>query len=337
MGVEIQVKKGRARHATRRAARHATVPPRAGARSGRESGAIRYEEKGARRAATSGHGESERVNRVAQRSARGATGSRAQACEATRADRKAMDAVIMALSCGGLKKARTLREDERPVKPRHGARLVAIDPVDELRRYADAVDVIHADTALIVVVKPEGTLAVPGPDPVRASVAVQVQQRFADALVVHRLDLATSGLMLFARGVRAHAVLSAAFRERRVGKRYEACVEGEMPAEHGEIDLPLAADWPNRPRQRVDHERGRPSLTRWRVLACSRGRTRLQLEPLTGRTHQLRVHLWATGHAIVGDALYGTAGDRLLLHATALALEHPVSGEALRFSSPAPF
>jgi tRNA pseudouridine32 synthase / 23S rRNA pseudouridine746 synthase len=181
--------------------------------------------------------------------------------------------------------------------------------------------VMHADDRLVVVDKPAGLLSVPGrTEPDCAS--ARVQALYPDALVVHRLDQATSGLLLFARGVAAQRELSAEFAERRVGKAYVAIVAGHLQGE-GLIDLPLAADWPNRPRQQVDLARGKPSQTRWRALAHEGPHTRVALEPLTGRTHQLRVHLAHIGHAILGDTLYAApdvaaATPRLLLHASEL-------------------
>jgi tRNA pseudouridine32 synthase/23S rRNA pseudouridine746 synthase len=170
----------------------------------------------------------------------------------------------------------------------------------------------------------------------------RVQTLFADALVVHRLDMATSGLMLFARGVAVQRALSRAFAQREVHKRYVAVVHGVLDAEQGEIDLPLIADWPNRPLQKVDHEHGKPSLTRWRVIETDADRTRVELEPVTGRAHQLRVHLLAIGHPIIGDALYAPPGvlagaDRMLLHAAQLRFAHPVSGEPMTIESTVPF
>ena len=202
-----------------------------------------------------------------------------------------------------------------------------------------------ADETLLVVEKPAGLLAVPGRGEAGSDcLAARVAARFADALVVHRLDMATSGLMLFARGAAAQRALSAAFAGRRVGKRYLAVVSGLVDGEAGTIDLPLAADWPNRPRQKVDRASGKPSLTHWRVLSRdpAAGQTRLELEPVTGRSHQLRVHLASFGHAIVGDALYAAPevaaqSPRLLLHASELTLEHPGDGRRLAFDSPAPF
>ncbi|WP_457424603.1 RluA family pseudouridine synthase [Roseateles sp. P5_E7] len=178
--------------------------------------------------------------------------------------------------------------------------------------------VLHADDRLVVIDKPAGMLSVPGrTEPDCAS--ARVQQLYPDALVVHRLDQATSGLLLFARGVHEQRQLSADFAERRVDKRYVAVVAGRLDGE-GFIDLPIGADWPNRPRRQVDIESGKPSQTRWRVLAHEGPHTRVALEPLTGRTHQLRVHMAALGHAILGDALYAApdiaaASPRLLLHA----------------------
>lgn len=198
---------------------------------------------------------------------------------------------------------------------------------------------LHLDPHLIAVDKPAGLLAVPGrtePD----CLAARVQALWPDALVVHRLDMATSGLMLFARGAAAQRVLGDAFAARRVHKRYVAVVGGRVDADAGEVELPLAADWPRRPLQRIDPEHGRPSLTRWQVLArdAAGHTTRMLLEPVTGRSHQLRVHLQAIGHPIVGDALYGGApAARLMLHAAHLALPHPADGRELRLHSTPPF
>jgi tRNA pseudouridine32 synthase/23S rRNA pseudouridine746 synthase len=187
--------------------------------------------------------------------------------------------------------------------------------------------VLFADDRLVVVDKPAGLLSVPGRHEADCASA-RVQALYPDALVVHRLDQATSGLLLFGRGAQAQRELSADFAERRIGKVYVAVVAGRLEGE-GLIDLPLGADWPNRPRQQVDHQHGKPSQTRWRVVGHESGHegglTRLRLEPLTGRSHQLRVHLAALGHPILGDTLYGTAdtaaaSPRLLLHASELAV-----------------
>ena len=201
----------------------------------------------------------------------------------------------------------------------------------------------HVDPVFLVVEKPAGLLSVPGRGEAgRDCVAARVQRTHPDARVVHRLDMATSGLMLFARGASAQRELSLAFAARRVQKTYEALVAGEVRGEAGDIDAPLGADWPRRPRQKVDPVHGKPALTRWRVLQRLAGATRLALEPVTGRSHQLRVHLQSIGHPIRGDALYGADptgcdADRMCLHATRLVLAHPVTGEPLDFASPPPF
>lgn len=212
------------------------------------------------------------------------------------------------------------------------------------------VALIHADEHLLVLDKPSGLLSVPGRGADKQDcLALRAKRVYADALVVHRLDMATSGLFLMARGASVQRRLSDAFAQRHIGKRYVAVVSGRVetpadadPAGWGLIDLPLAADWPNRPRRIVDREHGKSSQTRWRVLHHRGATTRLELEPLTGRSHQLRVHLQALGHAILGDALYApadvlAAAPRLLLHATGLQLAHPVTGQPLAFASTAPF
>jgi len=213
----------------------------------------------------------------------------------------------------------------------------------------DDITLRHADDSLLVLDKPAGLLSVPGRGPDKQdSLSARVQRHFADALIVHRLDMATSGLLLMARGAAMQRSLSIAFASREVHKRYVAVVVGHMatPDASGEIDFPLLADWPRRPLQKVDL-RGKPSLTRWRVLAhehdaAGRPQTRLELEPVTGRSHQLRVHLQALGHAIVGDTLYASAevqarSPRLLLHASEIVLQHPLTGQALSLGSPPPF
>jgi tRNA pseudouridine32 synthase/23S rRNA pseudouridine746 synthase len=203
---------------------------------------------------------------------------------------------------------------------------------------------LHVDDTLIVLDKPAGLLAVPGRGEHKQDcLARRATARWPDALVVHRLDMATSGLMLFARGAAMQRQLGAAFAQRAIHKRYVAVVDGLLAAEQGRIAAPLAADWPNRPRQRVDTERGKPSLTLWRVLERDTAlrRTRVELEPVTGRSHQLRVHLASIGHAILGDTLYAgpkaPAAARLLLHASRLEFLHPDTGAALRFVSEPPF
>jgi len=210
--------------------------------------------------------------------------------------------------------------------------------------------VVHADAELLILDKPAGLLSVPGRGADKQDcLSTRVQAFYPDALVVHRLDMATSGLMLMARSVGIQRALGALFERREVHKRYVAVVNGLPPAAQSPdgwslIDLPIIVDWPRRPLRIIDAELGKASHTRWRVLAhdSTAQTTRLELKPLTGRSHQLRVHLQALGHPILGDRLYApeavcAMAERLLLHACALAFTHPVSGEATRFESAAPF
>lgn len=216
---------------------------------------------------------------------------------------------------------------------------------------------LHEDADLLVLEKPSGLLCVPGRGPDKQDcLSARAQHRWPDALVVHRLDQATSGLVVMARNLAAQRLLSEAFAQRQVRKRYEAVVAG-MPVasepspmdEEGQdwhgIDLPIAADWERRPLRIIDAEHGKPSRTLWRSLASPDTAwpgTRVQLQPVTGRTHQLRVHMAAIGHPILGDMLYAgaaaqAASPRLLLHARALELAHPVGGQWLEFESRVPF
>jgi tRNA pseudouridine32 synthase/23S rRNA pseudouridine746 synthase len=210
---------------------------------------------------------------------------------------------------------------------------------------------LFEDPALLVFDKPAGLLAVPGRgEDKQDCLWHRVCRRWPDALVVHRLDMATSGLIVMARGIEAQRRLSMAFEKRRVHKRYIAAVAGELhnPLPNNgwnSIDLPLIVDWLARPRSKVDHAIGKPSLTRWRIAphpAPVPGSTRLELEPVTGRSHQLRVHLMAIGFPIVGDPLYASEAQeamapRLLLHAQAIEIPHPASDQPMRFEAPCPF
>ena len=243
-----------------------------------------------------------------------------------------------------------------------------------------SISVIFEDGALLVLDKPSGLLSVPGKgDGKQDCLSARVQARYADALVVHRLDMATSGLMVMARGAEAQRALSMAFAGREVVKRYCAIVSGNLgsaepaaPSAWGVVDLPIAADWPRRPLRVIDAAHGKSSVTRWRLapagdwdglngLECPQASsthrarlaaradfdrstpfTRLELEPLTGRSHQLRVHLAALGHPILGDMLYAppsvqARSNRLLLHACALSLAHPLTGQTIAFASLPPF
>lgn len=202
---------------------------------------------------------------------------------------------------------------------------------------------VYSDDALLVLDKPSGLLSVPGRDPAHAdSLASRAQQQFPGAMTVHRLDMDTSGLVVMARHASAHRQLSIQFQDRKVDKAYVARVWGEPQAHRGSVDLPLICDWPNRPRQKVDHEVGKPSLTHWEKISSSDGSSLLRLMPVTGRSHQLRVHMQAIGHPILGDPFYAhpdalQAAPRLLLHALELAFTHPTTGEIMRFQSDCPF
>ena len=204
---------------------------------------------------------------------------------------------------------------------------------------------LHADDAVLAFDKPAGLLCVPGRgDDKQDCLSRRVQAQWPEAQVVHRLDMATSGIVLMARGAAVQRLLGIAFAERRVEKRYIAVVHGQLADDEGEIDLPIGADWPNRPLQKVDHSDGKPSVTRYRVLArdAAANTTRVELQPVTGRSHQLRVHLLALGHPILGDALYApaavlAAAPRLLLHACAVRLTHPLRDEPLAIDCPPPF
>lgn len=202
--------------------------------------------------------------------------------------------------------------------------------------------ILHADDALLVVSKPAGLLSVPGRGEDKQDCLLsRVRRLYPDALIVHRLDMATSGLMVLARDAQTHKQLSGLFAQRQVYKRYQALLAGRLDSATGVVELPLITDWPNRPRQKIDHEQGKPSLTRYRLLHYDpiKGCSRVRLEPETGRSHQLRVHMLSLGHPILGDDLYGQANEaeRLMLHAEILAFSHPVSKQALHFEDPAPF
>lgn len=206
--------------------------------------------------------------------------------------------------------------------------------------------VLYLSEQVIVVDKPTGLLSVPGRGAGKEDcLSSRVQAEFPDALIVHRLDMGTSGIVVMGRGAQAQRELSIQFQERRVFKRYQAVVDGEWSAAaEGDIDLPIIVDWPNRPKQIVDHASGRPSLTRYRVLEIDavQGVSRIELDPLTGRSHQLRVHMEAMGHPIIGDDFYGTPAsftkaERLMLHACRIEFCDPSTGEPLCIDCPPPF
>lgn len=211
-----------------------------------------------------------------------------------------------------------------------------VDPAGQA--LPDGIGIVHADEALLVVSKPPGLLSVPGktePDCLEA----RVRRVYPEALTVHRLDMATSGVMVMARTKAALAHLGKQFEKRMTEKLYIAVVEGAPQADEGIIDAPLRCDWPNRPLQMICEEHGREAVTHWRVTRRTAGSARLALRPLTGRSHQLRVHLASIGHPILGDAWYGdgSSAPRLLLHAERLSLRHPIGGAWHHFEVPAPF
>jgi tRNA pseudouridine32 synthase/23S rRNA pseudouridine746 synthase len=203
---------------------------------------------------------------------------------------------------------------------------------------------IYQDDYILVLSKPAGLLSVPGRGADKTdSLATRAQAKFPDALIVHRLDRDTSGLLVLARGAEMHRRLSMAFAAREVNKRYVARVSGKPLEAQGEINLPIIVDWPNRPKQHVNYATGKPSLTRYSLLSNddASNTSLLELEPVTGRTHQLRVHLSEIGHPILGDTLYGgavaNAAERLLLHARLLSFSHPFSNAPLQFICKPPF
>lgn len=200
---------------------------------------------------------------------------------------------------------------------------------------------LYIDDDIIIVEKPSGLLSVPGktePDCLEA----RIKTDYAEALTVHRLDMATSGLMVFARTPHAQRHLGLQFEKRIIEKTYIARVTGHISKDDGTIDLPLITDWPNRPKQMVCHENGKPSQTTWHVIEREKAATRVLLTPKTGRSHQLRVHMLAIGHAILGDRLYASddvfsQASRLQLHAQKLKLRRPTGGEWVEFESKCPF
>lgn len=204
-------------------------------------------------------------------------------------------------------------------------------------------DILYQDEDILVVNKPSGLLSVPGKAPdMKDCLESRAQAAVIGARIVHRLDMETSGVMIMARHMDALRHLGRQFEARQTEKTYVARVDGLLEKDEGEVDLPLICDWPNRPKQMVCHERGKHALTRYRVLEREDRATRVALYPVTGRSHQLRVHMLSLGHPILGDNLYAsggalTAAARLQLHARTLTLTHPESMEKLTFEAPVPF
>lgn len=203
-------------------------------------------------------------------------------------------------------------------------------------------DILYQDEALLILNKPSGLLSVPGKAPEHQdSLQLRVQRVFPTARTVHRLDMATSGLLVMALTPQAQRELNWQFERRQTQKHYIALLEGHLQTQAGTVDLPLICDWPNRPKQMVCFSRGKPAQTLFENIGYADGATRVRLTPVTGRSHQLRVHMQWLGHPICGDKFYGTAPDekieRLQLHAAMLGLRHPQTGQWLEFTAPPPF
>ncbi len=207
----------------------------------------------------------------------------------------------------------------------------------------EGIRILYADQALLIVDKPHLLLSVPGRHPLnRDSLISRLERDFPGVAAAHRLDLDTSGLLVVPRNKPALANVNRQFQQRTVKKTYRALVFGRVKEDEGEVNLPLTADWINRPKQKICRRGGKPSLTRFRVIARHPAQTLLELHPITGRSHQLRVHMMAVGHPILGCDMYAhpralAAAPRLLLHACQLSLRHPISGGELTAHSPAPF
>lgn len=204
-------------------------------------------------------------------------------------------------------------------------------------------DILYQDDDLLVLNKPSGLLSVPGKAPHhKDSLQLRVQRVFPGATIVHRLDMATSGTLVMALNKPSHVGISRQFELRQTSKTYIARVYGQVNKDEGTVDLPLICDWPNRPKQMVDHERGKQAQTHWKVIGRADQETLMELTPVTGRSHQLRVHMLSLGHPILGDRLYAhptalTMASRLQLHAQQLGFNHPIGGHTLNFDCPAPF
>ena len=205
----------------------------------------------------------------------------------------------------------------------------------------DPLVILHEDAELLVVDKPAGLLSVPGKGEHLADCLIaRVQRAFPTALLVHRLDRDTSGVMIFAQTKSAQRHLGLQFEKRQTKKTYIAHVHGEVAEKDGRVDLPLIVDWPNRPLQHVDHENGKEAITDWVRVKVSNGFSRMRLLPRTGRSHQLRVHMQQIGHPILGDPFYSENAEaypRMMLHAERLRLRHPPGGHGVEFKAKCPF
>ncbi|MEP4148565.1 MAG: pseudouridine synthase [Halioglobus sp.] len=199
----------------------------------------------------------------------------------------------------------------------------------------EEIRILYKDADLLLVRKPDLLLSIPGRHPLNKDCLItRLQQDYPTASIVHRLDLDTSGIMIIPLNKPTHAHISRQFQERRVEKSYHAVVFGVVDQDTGEIELPIRCDWENRPLQMIDHEQGKHALTRYEVLKRMKDRTRMLLKPVTGRSHQLRIHMRELGHPILGCDMYAheealKMADRMLLHASFIGFEHPTTGEWL--------
>ena len=204
-------------------------------------------------------------------------------------------------------------------------------------------DILYIDEDVLVVNKPSGLLTVPGKElKHHDSLELRVKIEYPNSFLVHRLDMDTSGVIIFALSKSTQRSLNLQFEKRIVKKLYEARVFGNIKEDNGFIDLPLIVDWPNRPLQKIDAKEGKSALTHWQVLDREGDVTRVALMPETGRTHQLRVHMMSLGHTILGDRFYGNVAEinlanELQLHAKDLMIHHPKNGKKIIFKAPLPF
>ena len=205
-------------------------------------------------------------------------------------------------------------------------------------------DLVYRDDYIAVVNKPSGLLSVPSNQPQYYDSAMsRVKEKYGFCEPAHRLDMATSGILLFALSKAADRELKRQFREREPKKYYQALVWGHVEQDHGVVELPLICDWENRPRQKICFERGKRAVTFYDVLQrYPNNTTRVKLTPITGRSHQLRLHMLALGHPILGDKFYAhpqakALSPRLCLHAESLQIQHPITGETMEFTAPVGF
>jgi len=207
----------------------------------------------------------------------------------------------------------------------------------------NGLDILHIDSDLIIVNKPSGILSVPGRGEDKQDCMIsRVNQEYPGALTIHRLDMETSGILIIARNEKSQSAMGKLFQSRNIKKQYIALVNGIPKKNNGLINFPLIADWPNRPKQKIDLIKGKPSSTNYLVIESTENASRVKLTPITGRSHQLRVHMLAIGHPILGDRLYASQdiidrADRLLLHASFICFNHPITHEKITIKCPEPY